>query len=48
MSQFTVDVVNWMQGTFGEESGRFFDFFSTWGGPVGWPFVVSLVFWLGG
>lgn len=48
MSQFTVDVVNWMQGTFAEESGRFFDFFSTWGGPVGWPFVVSLVFWLGG
>jgi membrane-associated phospholipid phosphatase len=47
MSQFTVDVISWMQGTFGQTSA-FLDFFSTWGGPTGWLFVVSLVFWLGG
>ena len=48
MGQYTDDVINWMQGTFGDDGNGFFDFFSTWGGPTGWLLVVALVFWLGG
>ena len=48
MNQFTFDSINWLQGTFGNESRPFFDFFSFWGGPTGWLLVGALVFWLSG
>ena len=43
-----VQVINWMQNTFGESSRYFFELISVLGGPYGWLFVVPLVFWFAG
>ena len=48
MSQFTDDVINWMQGTFGQSGNGFFDLFSTLGGPTGWLLVLAVVLRFGG
>lgn len=46
VNDLTFDVVNWMQGTFGQGWRPFFDIFSTLGGPGGWLLVGALAFWL--
>lgn len=44
----SIDIINWLQSTFGENSRFLFEFFSVAGGPYGWLVVTPLVFWLAG
>ena len=48
MRDTNVEIINWIQSTLGDSSRPFFDFFSTFGGPLGWLLMVSLLFWLSG